>query len=217
MPRVPLPLAQLALSAINHVLQQQPASRERMRIHAGRNVRIVTAGPIGDMHSDAQIGADGLLAAAREADPAVVLTLAPTLGTVFGVLGGSAQPWGRKLRVEGDAVLAATVAQVAESLRWDFEEDLSKVLGDTVAHRVGRAMRGAREGAEGVRARSREAIVRVATTRAGPLVAQTEMADLADEIRRLSASIARLEARRPLSSDAGRSPPSLGPSVQPSD
>jgi hypothetical protein len=53
MSRVPLPLAQLALSAMNHVLQQQPAARERMRSHVSRIVRIVVASPLGQMHSDA--------------------------------------------------------------------------------------------------------------------------------------------------------------------
>ena len=193
--RVPLPLAQVALSAMNHVLQQQPASREQMRAHAGRYIRIVVAGPLGEAHSDAQIGADGLLAVTTQATPTVVLTLTPTVDALFGVLGGGPRGLGPHLRVEGDVMLSAAVGQVAESLRWDFEEDLSRVVGDSVAYRIGQAVRGLRARADGVRERSREAVERAATARHGPLVSESELAVLADEIRRLSASVTRLEAK----------------------
>jgi ubiquinone biosynthesis protein UbiJ len=194
--RVPLPLAQVALSAMNHVLQQQPAARDQMRVHAGQQLRVVIAGPLGDVSSDARIGEDGLLFVTAPAAPAVVLTLAPTMDALFGVLGGGPRGLGPHLKVEGDVMLSAAVGKVAESLRWDFEEDLSRVVGDTVAHRVGRVVHGLRERSGGLRDRSREALERAATTRDGPLVSQRELAALADEVRRLAASISRVEARR---------------------
>ena len=38
------------------------------------------------------------------------------------------------VKIEGDVQLAAEIGWLAENLRWDFEEDLSRVLGDAPAH-----------------------------------------------------------------------------------
>jgi ubiquinone biosynthesis protein UbiJ len=84
---------------------------------------------------------------------------------------------------------------VARSLRWDFEEDMSHIVGDGIAHRVGEAVRTVRDQADGVRLRSREAMQRAATSPRGLLVAAPELAVLAAEIRRLSAGVSQLEAR----------------------
>jgi ubiquinone biosynthesis protein UbiJ len=40
------------------------------------------------------------------------------------------------LEVQGDAAFAAAMAGVLSELRWDAEEDLSRVLGDVAAHRL---------------------------------------------------------------------------------
>src|SRR5690606_1836026 len=145
MTRVPLPMAQLALSAMNHVLQQQPASRERMRAHAGRCIRIVARHPLGSLESDAQIGADGLLVAMSRGTPDVVLRLTPRIDTMVRFLDSGRGALRSNLAIDGDAAVAATVGEVVESLEWDFEEDLSRVVGDPVAHRMGLAVRGLRD------------------------------------------------------------------------
>jgi len=193
--RLPLPLAQLALSGLNHVLKQQPAARDDMRAQAGREVRIVVAGPLGAVHSDARIDADGFLSLASNATPAAILTLSPSLDALFGVLGAGAGGLGPHIKVEGDVMLAALLGQVAQGLRWDFEEDLSRVVGDGVAHRVGETVRGLRDQADGLRLRSREAVQRATTSQRGPLVSAPELAVFAAEIGRLSAMVSRLEAR----------------------
>src|SRR5690606_7084421 len=109
MTRVPLPMAQVALSAMNHVLQQQPASRERMRTHAGRCIRIIANHPLGSLESDALIGADGLLVAMSRGTPDVVLGITPRLGAMLGVLEAGPSALRSNLSIEGDAALAATV------------------------------------------------------------------------------------------------------------
>jgi mannose-6-phosphate isomerase-like protein (cupin superfamily) len=54
---VPLPLAQTALSALNHVLRQQDWARDRLRAHTGRTVRMVVESPLGPVASEARIAA----------------------------------------------------------------------------------------------------------------------------------------------------------------
>ena len=45
------------------------------------------------------------------------------------------------VKIEGDVQLAAELGWLAENLRWDFEEDLSRVLGDVPAHALADAAR----------------------------------------------------------------------------
>jgi ubiquinone biosynthesis accessory factor UbiJ len=49
----------------------------------------------------------------------------------------------REARVSGDTELAAALSFVAANLRWEFEEDLSRVVGDVPAHRAGQTLRAA--------------------------------------------------------------------------
>lgn len=46
------------------------------------------------------------------------------------------------VRIEGDVQLAAEVNWLAEHVRWDLEEDLSRVIGDAPAHSLGQAAKG---------------------------------------------------------------------------
>jgi len=195
MTRLPLPLAQLALWGLNHVLQQQPGARDSMRGQAGREIRIVVAGPLGSVHSDARIDADGYLSLVGDAKPVAVLTLSPSLDALFGVLGSGPGGLGPHIKVDGDVMLAALLGQVAQSLRWDFEEDLSRLVGDGAAYRVGESLRALRDQTDGLRLRSREAVQRTATAQGGPLVAAPELAVLAAEIARLTDVVGRLEAQ----------------------
>ena len=43
---------------------------------------------------------------------------------------------GRKSTVAGDAALAREILYIAQNLKWDVEEDLSRVFGDVAAHRM---------------------------------------------------------------------------------
>jgi ubiquinone biosynthesis protein UbiJ len=45
------------------------------------------------------------------------------------------------VRVEGDVQLAAEVNWLVDHVRWDLEEDLSRVVGDVAAHTIGQAAR----------------------------------------------------------------------------
>ena len=61
------------------------------------------------------------------------------------------QPWdvlqtlaqGEKppMRVEGDVMLAADINWLVDHVRWDAEEDLSRLIGDAAAHNLMRFLR----------------------------------------------------------------------------
>ncbi|MEJ2767264.1 ubiquinone biosynthesis accessory factor UbiJ [Mycetohabitans sp. B46] len=64
----------------------------------------------------------------------VTITVPPSALSLFAA-GGQAAIL-KHVRIEGDAEFAATIAKLAEHLRWDAEEDLARLVGDVPAHRI---------------------------------------------------------------------------------
>ncbi|MEI7447892.1 MAG: SCP2 sterol-binding domain-containing protein [Burkholderiales bacterium] len=194
---VPLPLAQTALSALNHVLRQQQWARDRLRAHAGRTVRIVVATPLGPVRSDARIADEGVLEVATVASPTVTLSLTPSVDALFGVLRDGARGLSGHLKVEGDVMVAAAIGEIAQHLRWDVEEDLSRVLGDRVAHRMGETARQGAKQAEDLRGRVETGVRQFLVEEDRQLVGREDLRTLSDAVRALEITLSRLEAALP--------------------
>jgi ubiquinone biosynthesis protein UbiJ len=193
---VPLPLAQTALSALNHVLRQQSWARDRLRAHAGRTVRMVVESPFGPVASDARIALDGTLElASAVAAPAVTLSLKPSIDALFGALRDGPAGLSGHLKVEGDVMVAAAVGEIAQHLRWDVEEDLSRVVGDRVAHRVGETAREGARQAQDLRGRVETGMRQFLVEEDPQLLGRADMAALSESVRELEAGIERLETR----------------------
>jgi ubiquinone biosynthesis protein UbiJ len=145
--------------------------------------------------SDARIGDDGTLAAAAVEAPTVTLTLTPSIDAVFGLLREGTRGLSGHLKIDGDVMVAAAIGEIAQQLRWDVEEDLSRVLGDRAAHRMGEAARrGARQAREaGERAES--GVRRFLVDEDPQLVGRPDMRALAAAIRSLDDAVGRLEVR----------------------
>ena len=89
----------------------------------------------------------------------------------------------------GDGEFADELRYLAKHLRWDFEEELSRVLGDVVAERVGSTLRSfARWQAEAAQ-RVTEALADHA------LVRRDELERFSSEVERLRRAIDQLERR----------------------
>ena len=194
MPSVPLALAQTALAALNHVLRQQAWARDRLRAHAGRTVRMIVESPLGPVSSDARIVDDGTLEAFGVESPTVTLSLRPSIDAVFGLLREGPRGLTGHLKVDGDVMVAAAIGEIAQHLRWDVEEDLSRVLGDRVAHRVGETARGGVRQAEDLRERIETGVRQFLVQEDRQLVGREDMRMLADTLRALDDALTRLEA-----------------------
>ncbi len=192
---VPLPLAQTALSALNHVLRQQAWARDRLRAHAGRTVRVVVVSPLGPVASGARIADDGTLEVASVDAPTVTLTLTPSVDALFGLLREGPRGLTGALKVDGDVMVAAAVGEIAQHLRWDVEEDLSRVFGDRVAHRVGETARDGARQAEDLRGRVESGVRQFLVQEDRQLVGREEMRTLTDALRDLEAVVGRLESK----------------------
>ena len=118
----------LAEDAINRTLERESWAREKLATHAGRAVRLIV-GPIARAFV---IGAEGRLSAS-EATPDLTLTISPLrLPTLL----GAPERWTELVAAEGDAALAATLAEMALTLPWFIEQMLARALGPIVGQQV---------------------------------------------------------------------------------
>ena len=126
-----------AAAAINHVLRGAAWARAELRRHAGKTARLEL---FPASFSFAVLDSGEVAAAPAAAAPAVTLKLSP--GLMLRLAARDEAAW-TQVETSGDTDFAATIGQLARDLRWDFEEDLSRVFGDIAAHRIaetGRAL-----------------------------------------------------------------------------
>src|SRR3954469_12729066 len=120
----------ITLPALNRLLRSNTWAPEKLRPHAGKTV-LVSCPP---WRFSAMITIDAELAAPLpEAVPDATITVTP------GVLMRAAardETAFRDAQVTGDVELAAAIDYVRRNIAWDYEESLSRVVGDVAAHRL---------------------------------------------------------------------------------
>lgn len=122
---------------LNHVLQQEPEAQARLKRQAGRLIEAHWRG----FHIRLQATPAGLLdlaPAGSASDLTLTLTEDSPLLLARTALRGEKPP----VRIAGDVQLAAEVQWLVDHVRWDLEEDLSRVIGDAPAHALGQAAHG---------------------------------------------------------------------------
>jgi ubiquinone biosynthesis protein UbiJ len=130
---------------INHVLAGEPWASAELAKHAGKAIALEM--PFGQFA--VQITNSGLLEAVRHADSteisdgeavppirtALVLTISSqALSTLLTSSGPIRENAFKSVTIAGDADLAQLLGRLAGQLRWEYEEDLSKIIGDAPAH-----------------------------------------------------------------------------------
>ena len=121
---------------LNHILIQEKEATSRLARQKGQVVLMQWS------HFAMKMVATpaGLLDLAEPAalpDLTLVVTQESPLAIAQAVLRGD-KPG---VRIEGDVQLAAEVNWLVDHIRWDIEEDVSRILGDVPAHMLGRAVR----------------------------------------------------------------------------
>ncbi len=69
------------------------------------------------------------------ADAAIAATVKLSPGLMLRLAARDENAW-REISITGDTDFASAIHHVARNLRWDVEEDLSRVFGDIAAHRM---------------------------------------------------------------------------------
>ena len=125
-----------AAAALNHLLRSASWARARLHPFAGKIARFELA----PFTTTLAVLESGEVAdAPAAATPDARFTLTP--GVALRMLAGDADAW-QKVVSGGDAALAREILYIAQNLRWDVEEDLSRVFGDIAAHRMVAAANG---------------------------------------------------------------------------
>jgi ubiquinone biosynthesis protein UbiJ len=119
-----------AAAAVNHLLRSASWARDALRRHAGKSVRFEL---IPFVVALTILESGEVAPAAADAVPAATVRLGP--GLMLRIAARDESAW-REVDITGDTDLATAIHHVARNLRWDVEEDLARVFGDVVAHRM---------------------------------------------------------------------------------
>ncbi len=129
-------LTGLSTRLLQHLIAQNSWACPLLQAHAGKCV----AFKLGFFSRSLTILEDVSLAMAGEshvADASVSLTPSLALRLLSGDEAAK-----RQVVISGDTQLAAELAKVLAAMRWDFEDDASKLVGDVAAHKIGQTLRG---------------------------------------------------------------------------
>ncbi|WP_018151131.1 ubiquinone biosynthesis accessory factor UbiJ [Leeia oryzae] len=184
-------------AVIQHLLAQQPELLTHLLPHAGKTVCL----SIPPVRLTMIIHSDGALSRVND-----VNTPDATLHCPFAELPkllGDTATRRSAMQIEGDAQLAADVGMVIQSLQWDATADLASIVGDAAAVPIARWAKAELAQTQQL---SHSWLTQFATymrdeahVLADPFSVQRFIADvdtLRDDVARLSARIAALEARR---------------------
>jgi ubiquinone biosynthesis accessory factor UbiJ len=178
----------LVLGALNHLLGQAAWARGQLQPFTGRKARF----DMPPWQLSFAVTTDGCFEEVGEGDVDVTITL-PAETPLLALQGIDRAMAGA--HVTGNAEFATALSFVLKNLRWDAEEDLSRLVGDVAAHRIA-----------GVSSRltswQREASRNVAENAAEYLgeesrlaVPAREMSELRRETEELTERLSRLDAR----------------------
>jgi ubiquinone biosynthesis protein UbiJ len=186
-------ISAVAARLINHLLQSASWATDRLQAHAGKSFRV--RAPLNSLHL--KVETDGLLQAAP-ADATPEVTIALSAGQWLRVLARDKSAL-KDANVEGDAEFAAALSYLALHLTWDYEEDLSRVVGDVAAHRIAGGVRQAQIWRKDAAASTAETLKEYLTEER-PVIAKPEAVEqfarevdtLRDDVERLSKRIDKL-------------------------
>lgn len=120
----------LAVAALDHLLAQNPWARDRLAPFAGR---CFSLDPFPLPRLSATITADGRVVDPRGQMPDAILAASPDALLRFLLL----EPHDPSLiRIHGDHALGEVLREVLPRLEWEAEEDLSRLFGDVLGHRL---------------------------------------------------------------------------------
>ncbi len=179
----------LSGALLNHLLRSNGWAREALQRHAGKTVCFRCL----PFENRLTICAGGeVTPAARDAATDLTLTLTPAF--IMRAAARDESLW-REVAIEGDTALGTVIHRLWRDLRWDAEEDLSKLFGDIAAHRMaesGRTLqRWMKSGGDNLARSFAEYL-----TEEQPLIAaKSDLSSFNTEVDRLRDDIARIDKR----------------------
>lgn len=124
--------ASAASQGINHVLKPEPWAMAELARHAGKVILLGL--PIGNLCFE--IAPEGSLVAVSNIDaPSLELEVSSeVLSVLAGGSGNLREQAMKSVKITGDADLAQLLGRLAGQIRWEYEEDLARFIGDAPAN-----------------------------------------------------------------------------------
>lgn len=184
-------LDRAALTALNHLLQRAAWARARLAPFSGRTARL----SLPPFRLDLAVTEDGLFAppGAELQDVHDVEIALPVDTPLLALLEPDAIA--KATRISGSAEFADALGFVLRKLRWDFEEDLSKQVGDVAAHRIAGLLRSFGAWQRQAARNLAENLAEYQTEEQPTLAKPAAVEGFRTEVGQLHADLARLEQR----------------------
>ena len=179
-----------AATALNQLLRREAWAREKLAPFAGEVVELRLA-PLPQLRLAIVEGGE-----VTAADPGAATTL--TISAKPGLL--AALPKGedhllRALDISGNAQLAAEISALMRYLRWDVEQDLSRIFGDVLARRMEGTARDIASWQMEAGRRLAENVMEYAIEERRVVVSRAEFDEFSAGVSKLRDDLARLEQR----------------------
>jgi len=123
-------LKPLITRVLNHLVNQNDWARQQLQPLGGKSVRFVIS-PASAMLTVLEDGGLGLAGLAAQADASI--SMSPSVALRLLANDESAHT---QVQIDGDTELAATLAKVLRGMSWEYEEDLSRLVGDAAAYQA---------------------------------------------------------------------------------
>lgn len=124
-------LKALSTRLLQHLISQNSWAKILLQPFAGKSVQF----NISFISASLVILENGNLAIGGETNiPEAIVIIQPSLLIRLLAKDESAN---RQIKIEGDTHLAAELAKVFANMRWDYEDDLSNLIGDIPANKIG--------------------------------------------------------------------------------
>lgn len=176
-------------AAINHLLAREAWARNALVRHAGKTARFDTGVVIVCLKA----AADGMLQTAA-ADEAANVTIRMKLADLPLIVQNRERAFSY-VQIEGDADFANTISSLSQSLQWEAEEDLSRLIGDIAAARVVAGVKAAVETAKSTQRKLAENVAEYLLEENPMLVRPQSVADFSSDVVKLRDDVERLNKR----------------------
>ncbi|MBI5923281.1 MAG: hypothetical protein HY847_16735 [Betaproteobacteria bacterium] len=181
-------LNRAALLALNHLLQDARWARNRLAPFAGKALRLT----LPPLKFDLVVNAEGMFAPIDLENFDVEISF-PADAPMLALAG--AESLYKAANISGSAEFADALGFVMRNLRWDFEEDLSRYVGDIAAHRVAGLFTAFDAWQQQARQHLAENLAEYLTEEQPTLAKASAVKAFAQEIDRLQGDLQQLEQR----------------------
>jgi ubiquinone biosynthesis protein UbiJ len=177
------------LAGVNHLLEQSGWARQRLAPFAGHHVRL----SMPPWNLCFRVTVEGLFEAATADAASDVVIRLPDEAPLLALLGNDKLL--HATRIEGGARFASELTDVLKNLRWDYEEDFSRVVGDIAAHRLAGGLGAFIDWQKGAADRIGRRFISYASEKHRLLLRYSDQRNLSDDLGELRTAVEAAERR----------------------